>query len=422
MLQRILVALVGCFRLTIQMTRPLRILYAAGPGDVIGTYHHWKAGRDDPAQVAVTYSSQFFDLCRQLGAAGYAISYHARKQRVVDDQLIVEHRPHLWQKGGGLGYHLGQLWYGLRLAVTARRFGADLAIVSDGTHWFALGLMRWLGVRVVPSLHCVLWRKNNPPTGVLARLIRGLNRRFFRRRADAVLCVSNDIAEQVRPMLNGRPTPILNFLPTYRRESFGDGFGPPPAATPFRVFFAGRMERNKGVFDLLEIARRFDIEGHQDIEFDLCGEGSQLQELRRAASDAGLVGDFRCHGHSTRPFMREMYEKCHVVIVPTTTHFVEGFNKVVAEGVLAGRPVITSSVCPALEYVRAAVVEVPPDDLAAYGDAILRLKADPALYEAKRLACTTVRTQFYDGGLGWGARTRQAIALLSPVLGVDLPL
>jgi len=148
------------------------------------------------------------------------------------------------------------------------------------------------------------------------------------------------------------------------------------------------------------------------VEFDLCGDGSQLEDLRRAAANAGVAAQFRCHGHSPRPFMQQMYERCHVVIVPTTTHFVEGFNKVVAEGVLAGRPVITSSVCPALEYVHEAVVEVRPDDPTAYGDAVLRLKDDAALYETKRLGCATVRAQFYDVNLGWGSIAQHAITLI----------
>jgi glycosyltransferase involved in cell wall biosynthesis len=183
-------------------------------------------------------------------------------------------------------------------------------------------------------------------------MIRNLNARFFRHRVTAVLSLSNDITEQVKEMLAGSSLPIIPFLPTYRPESFGEGFGPPPPAPPFRVFFAGRIERNKGVFDLLGIAKQFFADGRRDIEFDLCGDGSQLESLRAAVVESGLADRFRCHGHSTKPFMRQMYEQCHVVIVPTTSDFVEGFNKVVAEAVLAGRPVITSSVCPALEYVR----------------------------------------------------------------------
>ena len=76
------------------MTRKsLRILYAAGPGDVIGTYRHWKQGLDDPSEVAVTYSSQLFDVCRELGAEAWVISYHPRRQKLRDGPFVVEHRP-----------------------------------------------------------------------------------------------------------------------------------------------------------------------------------------------------------------------------------------------------------------------------------------------------------------------------------------
>src|SRR5215212_3777438 len=74
-------------------TRPLRILYAAGPGDVVGTYRHWKERRDDPSQVAMTYSGQFYDLCQSLGAEAYLVSYCPRKDKLVDGTFTVEHRP-----------------------------------------------------------------------------------------------------------------------------------------------------------------------------------------------------------------------------------------------------------------------------------------------------------------------------------------
>ncbi len=129
-------------------------------------------------------------------------------------------------------------------------------------------------------------------------------------------------------------------------------------------------------------------------------------------AEAGLAERFRCHGHTNYQDLRERYERCHVVVVPTTTAFIEGLNKVVVEGVLAGRPVVTSSVCPALEYVRDAVVEVPADDVGAYADAILRLKTDPALYEAKRAASAGVRAMFYDPARGWAAAVERAADLV----------
>jgi glycosyltransferase involved in cell wall biosynthesis len=387
---------------------PPRILYAAGPGDVIGTYRHWSGGRDDPSQVAITYSSQFYDLCRETGSVGYVISSHRRKEKIVETNLTIEHRKTFFSRGPAPLYHLGQVISGLRLVWTAIWFRADVAIVADGAHWFVLGLMPRFGIRVVPTLHCVLWPKNKPTGGWVNRIIRRLNARFFQRRVTAVLSLSNDITQQVYELAAGVPMRIIPFLPSYRPDSFGDGFGPPPSPPPFLVFYAGRMELNKGVFGLLDIARQFAGAGQSDVEFDLCGDGSQLQTLRQAAIDAGVADRFRCHGHSTKPFMSEMYQRCHVVIVPTTSDFVEGFNKVVAEAVLAGRPVITSSVCPALEYVREAVLEVPPDDIAAYGQAIVQLKSDPQLYEKMRVASASVRRQFYDPDRSWKAAAKKA--------------
>ncbi|HZK81388.1 MAG TPA: glycosyltransferase family 4 protein [Humisphaera sp.] len=393
------------------MNGSLRILYAAGPGDVIGTYRHWKEGRDDPSQVAVTYSGQFYSLCRELGASGYVISYCPRVERVVEAPFEIEHRPVRFGKGPGPLYHLGQLWYGLRLTISAIRFKADVAVVADGAHWFSLALLPLMGVKVVPTLHCVLWRKGQPPSGIVKRIVTMLDGWFFRNCTAGVLSLSKDITDQLSQLLKGKEKKVIPFLPIYRIESF-QGLGVPANPPPFRVFFAGRIERNKGVFDLLEIARRFKTDGRLDIEFDLCGEGGALPELRQAVATADVAERFRLHGHVEKPKMRAMYDAAHVVIVPTTSDFIEGFNKVVAEAVLAGKPVVTSSVCPALEYVRDAVIEVPPDDVRAYGDAVLRLRNDPAFYESKRQGCIAAQPQFYDVSRSWGTALRTMLAQL----------
>ncbi len=391
------------------MDRPFRILYVTAAGDVVGTYRHWLAGRDDPSQVAKTYSGQFFDLCKRRGFVGRLISTCPRVDRVAGDGMTVENRPVRFGRGPGPLFHLGQVWYGLRVAASAVRWRADVAVVAiGGTHWFMLSLLPRLGVPVVPTLHCVLWPKARKPVGRVGRVVGWLDARMFRRRATAALSLSDDITTQVKELIGDRPLPIFPFLPTYRPETFGDGYGPPPAAPPFGVLYAGRIERNKGVFDLLDAAKRLPA----DCTFDLCGDGSQLANLRAAAADAGLAERFRCHGHTNYGDLRERYERCHVVVVPTTTAFIEGLNKVVVEGVLAGRPVVTSSVCPALEYVRDAVLEVPADDVGAYADAILRLKSDPALYESKRAASAGVRAMFYDPARGWAAAVERAADLV----------
>jgi glycosyltransferase involved in cell wall biosynthesis len=173
----------------------------------------------------------------------------------------------------------------------------------------------------------------------------------------------------------------------------------------------GRIEAFKGVFHLLEIAARLASAGRTDIEFDLCGNGQALPELTRKAADFSLAARFRLHGHCSRPVMREMFRNAHAVIAPTTTEFAEGFNQVVAEAILAGRPVITSCVCPALDYVRPGAVEVPPDDIGQYMNAIVRLADDKGLYEQKRRACAALAGQFYETSRGWSAALVRAIVM-----------
>lgn len=394
------------------MSKTLRILYAAGPGDVIGTYSYWVDKQDDPSQVAITYSSQFYEVCCALDAQAYVISLNPEKKLLRDGRFTIEHRPNPLRLASGLLYQLGQLWYGLRLITSAIRFRSNVAVVADGTtHWFVLSLLSWLGVQVIPSLHCVLWRKYAPQR-TSEKLSLKLNRNFFANRCTAILSASNDITEQVQQITAGQQQPIVEFLPTYRRTEFAGVGEPDENRSPFRVLFAGRIEQDKGVFELLEIAKRFAALGRQDITFALCGDGSALESLRLAVKQAGVDSSFVCHGHCNKSQMRELFNRSHAVIVPTRTDFVEGFNQVVVEGVLSNRPVVTSAVCPAVSYVKEAVVEVPPDDTKGYGDALLKLCDDRQFYEEKRQGCLALQEQFYDISRSWGAALKSTLVAI----------
>lgn len=394
------------------MSKTLRILYAAGPGDVIGTYSYWVDKQDDPSQVAITYSSQFYEVCCALDAQAYVISLNPEKKLLRDGRFTIEHRPNPLRLASGLLYQLGQLWYGLRLIASAIRFRSNVAVVADGTtHWFVLSVLSWLGVQVIPSLHCVLWRKYAPQR-TSEKLSLKLNRNFFANRCTAILSASNDITEQVQQITAGQQQPIVEFLPTYRRTEFVGVGEPDENRSPFRVLFAGRIEQDKGVFELLEIAKRFAALGRQDITFAVCGDGSALESLRLAAKQAGVDSSFVCHGHCNKSQMRELFNRSHAVIVPTRTDFVEGFNQVVVEGVLSNRPVVTSAVCPAVSYVKEAVVEVPPDDTKGYGDALLKLCDDRQFYEEKQQGCLALQEQFYDISRSWGAALKSTLVAI----------
>jgi len=392
----------------------LRIFYAAGPGNVIGTYDYWVKGQDDPSQICVTYSSQFYDICQKLRAKAYVISSCSDRSRWQNEQFILENRPNLFQNSAGILYHLGQILYGLRLIGSAIGFRANVAVIDTGsTHWFLLSILSGLGMQVIPSLHCTLWRKYEPQRRI-EKLILWLNRRLFAKDCAVILAVSQDVKEQVDQLTQGKARPVVTFLPTYRSTEFAAVAEPNVAEpnverSPFRVLFAGRVERNKGVFDILAIAQRFAAEGRQDIVFELCGSGLALDDLRVAIVQAGLRDTVVCRHYCQKTEMRQHLSQSHVVIVPTRTEFVEGFNQVVAEGILAGRPVVTSAVCPALLYVQAAVVEVPPNDVEAYGDALLKLCDDRDFYEQKRRNGLNLQAQFYDPARSWGAALQSVL-------------
>ncbi len=243
----------------------------------------------------------------------------------------------------------------------------------------------------------------------MERLILTLNRNLFASRCTAILSVSKDISEQIIQLTAGQHRTLVPFLPSYKQMDFASIIEPDHTQVPFRVLFAGRVERDKGVFDLLEITKRFIVEGRQYIEFDICGEGSALESLRLAAQQAKVDSFFVCHGHCSKLQMQKMFNQAHVVIVPTKTEFVEGLNRVVIEGVLSGRPVVTSAVCPALSYVRDAVVEVPPDDVKAYGDALIKLCDDRKFYEQKQRNCLGLQQQFYDTSQSWGTALKSVL-------------
>ncbi len=363
----------------------------------------------------MTFSGQFYDVCAALGAEGYIISSHKQKQRVQHGQFTLEHRPIAIQGKSALTYYLGQILYNLGIVYSAIKYRADVVIQSDTDCFFVSSLLPKFGIQVIPSLHCVLWAKYRS-VSKLKQMLFKLNGRFFAKDALAILSTSDDVNEQVNQLTRQRSRPIVNFLSTYRRSEFVHTTPSDRTNPKFQVLFAGRMERDKGIFDLLEIAKRFRSAGRNDIEFHLCGVGTALDALRAQVNEAGLADGFVLHGYCNKPEMQQRFREADVVIVPTQSGFVEGLNQVVIEGILSHRPVITSSVCPALSYVQDAVMEVPPDDVSAYGDAILQLADDRALYAEKSRNCAALQEQFYSAANSWEAKLKSVLLAWQPSL------
>ena len=176
--------------------------------------------------------------------------------------------------------------------------------------------------------------------------------------------------------------------------------------------FAGRLERNKGIFDIVEMARMLHAAHPGAVHFSICGSGPAREELDEAVGRLGLGEVIRMHGRLNRAELIGVYSACHAVIVPTRSDFTEGFAQVCAEAVLCGRPVITSPVVPAVDVLGAAMVVARTDDAASYADRIRKLIADPAGYRRLRDACPALQELIYDPRTSLGAALEEVFAAL----------
>jgi hypothetical protein len=106
--------------------------------------------------------------------------------------------------------------------------------------------------------------------------------------------------------------------------------------------------------------------------------------------------------------------RSHAVVVPTRKDFDAGFEMTCSEAILSGRPLITSAVCPALHYLKEASIEVEPENVSQYCQAIRRLSEDDALYRAKCQQCGPLRLQFLDSSKSWLTAMRRAFEEIRP--------
>lgn len=370
-----------------------RIFYAAGPGDLIEAHRNWRNGVDDPSQMAVTYSSQFEQFCHDLDSPAYIVSSASPPQIIRDGMFVVEHRPK--RSGRALGYHLSQISYGLGLVATAVKFGADYAIINSGTtHYFVLSVFRLYGIKVIPVIHNTLWPAGFPPKSRFSKVLLFLDGLFFRWIASAIIAISPECVRQIDKATKGRHGPIYEEKVLFDEKLFP--LKPPPPLTRFRLLFAGRIEENKGVYDLLEIMKRVEEEMPDHVALNICGGGPELEALRTRCKKLGLDATITIHGRTMPDDLRKILISSHASIVPTRSNFPEGLAMAAVEPILIGRPVITSPVVPAHEIVASACLVAETDNNESYVEKILLLVRDPVLYSNLCNACASIRDRFFD--------------------------
>ena len=174
----------------------LRLFAALGPGDIVGTARLRLLGGDIP-ETSVALRSSFLGYCQTNKIWTLGISSNQQSDEIEIGYVRAENRPKPAWGSSGIRYHVALLVYALTLAVRARRFRADIAIIDSGTtHYFALAVFRLLGVPIAVNLHNVLWPVGYEPTGVNA-VVRKLNRWFFQKLASGAIGCAPECENQI---------------------------------------------------------------------------------------------------------------------------------------------------------------------------------------------------------------------------------
>ncbi|MCP4658426.1 MAG: glycosyltransferase family 4 protein [bacterium] len=148
-----------------------------------------------------------------------------------------------------------------------------------------------------------------------------------------------------------------------------------PAAVPERyVLYVGTLEPRKNVPTLLAAWRLLRDRGAQPPPLVLCGGfGWKTEALRREVAAAEAEGWLRRLGYLEEAQVTELYRHALLVALPS---IYEGFGLPVVEAMSVGVPLVLSDIPVLREVGGDAAVYVPPQEPAAWADAMEELFGD----------------------------------------------
>lgn len=222
------------------------------------------------------------------------------------------------------------------------RANKPAAVYSTITH---ANIMAALTCRAVKFAAPLIVRQSNAP---LSEHKSGVMHEFSRRlipitypKASSVIAVSEGVRSELismQPKLSGRiqvlPTPVLTN--DVRRQ--GEQIPAHPWFTQQRapvILSAGRLERHKGMFELL---RAFaDVRKSRDAKLIIIGEGSARAKLEAEVMTLGLSNDVDLPGFQENPFSFMNHAALFVL-----NSYYEGLPNVIIQAMSFGTPIVST--------------------------------------------------------------------------------
>ncbi len=180
---------------------------------------------------------------------------------------------------------------------------------------------------------------------------------------------------------------MARHFPRFRTQVIANGVAPPDPPMPrrraprepFRLLFLSRLDPKKGIEALLEALPLV----QRKVTLDVCGAGAPEYErrLRAIVRDSGLDEVVQFRGHVDGAAREAAFAAADLFVLPSHS---ENFGNVIAEALVRGLPVVTTTNTPwhelaargcgrcigrAPELIVAAIDELCGQDLAAMGAA-----------------------------------------------------
>ena len=151
--------------------------------------------------------------------------------------------------------------------------------------------------------------------------------------SDAVIIGSDSFAQEVHGRLGTPPsrfTVIPGAVDTSRFHPPPDGVAPPPT----RLLYHGRVDRRKGVFELLDAFEMLRSAG-RDVTLTLSGIGPDHDE---AAARCVTIPAAEATGHIAYDDAPGLYRRHGLFVSPTHA---EGFSNTILEAMATGLPIVS---------------------------------------------------------------------------------
>lgn len=271
---------------------------------------------------------------------------------------------------------------GVSAALTA---AAPEVILCGGYNYVASWqALRWAGNRQIPFL---LWSESNlhelrrglaPVEFLKSQFLRGCRGFVVPGRSAGEYLLAHKIKEDLiftapNAVDNGffaaAAAAVRQNAAAHRRE----------LGLPVRFFlFAGRLVREKGIFELLSAYATLGEEMRQQVGLVYVGDGAARRQLEERAGSIS-PGVIKFAGFAQREQLAQYYALAEMLILPTYT---DSWGLVINEAMACGLPVVVSQVagCAAdlVEENRNGLL-IPPRDVPALSQAMRSLASQPEL-------------------------------------------